>query len=121
MIKAHEDGKLMIRVLITILFVLIIGGYSIFQAHNIISGPQIALASPLSGGVVTDQSVNISGNAKNISFISLDDRPINIDESGKFNEKLLLYPGYNIIRLYAKDKFGAETEKKVEIIYQPQG
>ncbi len=120
MIKIHEDGKLMVRVLMSILFVLVIIGYSIFQAHNILLGPEIALASPLSGETVTDQTVNISGKAKNISFISLDDRPININESGDFKEKLLLYPGYNIIRLYARDKFGATTEKNIELVYQPQ-
>lgn len=120
MIRVYEDGKLMVRVLITILFVLVIVGYSIFQAHNILTGPEIALASPFSGEVVTEQAVDINGNAKNISFISLDDRPIYIDESGQFKEKLLLYPGYNIIRIYARDKFGTETEKKIELVYQPQ-
>lgn len=120
MIRVYEDGKLMVRVLITILFVFIIVGYSIFQAHNIVTGPEIALADTIvSGEVVNDQMVDISGNAKNISFISLDDRPINIDESGQFNEKLLLYPGYNIIRIYARDKFGTETEKRIELVYQP--
>ena len=121
MIRVYEDGKLMLRVLIVIIFVLVISGYSLFQAHNILSGPQIALASTVtSGAVVGQQAIDISGKAKNISFISLDDRPIYIDESGNFKEKLLLYPGYNIIRLYARDKFGAETEKKVELVYQPQ-
>ncbi|MES3005871.1 MAG: hypothetical protein V4664_02905 [Patescibacteria group bacterium] len=119
MIRVYEDGKLMVRVLITILFVFVIIGYSIFQAHNIVTGPEIVLNSISSGDIVTDQAVNIGGVAKNISFISLDDRPIFIDESGQFKEKLLLYPGYNIIRLYARDKFGTETEKQIELIYQP--
>lgn len=118
MIRVYEDGKLMVRVLITTLFVFVIVGYSIFQAHNIITGPEISLSDLKSGDVVTTQTVNISGGTKNISFISLDDRPIFIDESGQFSEKLLLYPGYNIIRLYARDKFGTETEKKIELIYQ---
>ncbi len=120
MIRVYEDGKLMVRVLITILFVFVIVGYSVFQAHNIMTGPEIALASSQTGEVVTDPTFNINGKAKNISFISVDDRPIYIDESGQFNEKLLLYPGYNIIRIYARDKFGTETEKKIELVYQPQ-
>ncbi len=121
MIRVYEDGKLMVRVLITILFVFVIVGYSIFQAHNIITGPEIALAdSIVSGSVVENPMVDINGNAKNISFISLDDRPINIDESGEFKEKLLLYPGYNIIRIYARDKFGTETEKQIELVYKPE-
>lgn len=119
MISVYEDGKLIIRVLIISFFVLTIVGYSIFQAHKIITGPEIAIASPLTGGTIHQSDVDISGVAKNISFISVDDRPIHIDESGNFKEKLLLYPGYNIIKLQARDKFGASVEKHVELVYQP--
>src|SRR4051812_33151329 len=111
MMKVYEDGKLLVRILVISFFVETFIGYSIFQAHKIISGPQIALASPQNGETTHKSDVDISGIAKNISFISLNDRPIYIDESGNFTEKLLLYPGYNIIKLQARDKFGASVEK----------
>ncbi len=119
MISVYEDGKLIIRVLLIAFFVLVIVGYSIFQSIKIISGPQISVASPLSGSTITQSDVDIKGVAKNISFISLNDRPIYIDESGNFQEKLLLYPGYNIIKLQARDKFGASVEKHLELVYKP--
>lgn len=119
MMKVYEDGKLLVRMLVISFFVLTIIGYSIFQAHKIISGPQIALAHVTNGETVHQSDIDISGVAKNISFISLNDRPIYTDESGNFTEKLLLYPGYNIIKLQARDKFGASVEKHVELVYQP--
>lgn len=118
MIKPYEDGKLILKTLIIAVFVLIIIGYSIFQAQKIVRGPQITVSSPINGAVVATSAVDIIGIAKNISGISLNDRSIFIDESGNFSEKLMLYPGYNIIKLKAQDKFGALTEKSIELVYQ---
>lgn len=110
----------MLKILVIAVFVLTIIGYSIFQAHKIITGPTISITSPISGSTIRKEDTVVSGVAKNISFISLNDRPIFIDEKGTFSEKLLLYPGYNIITMKARDKFGASTEKRIEIVYQPQ-
>jgi hypothetical protein len=93
-------------------------GYGIFQSQKIISGPKITIESPTTGQVLTKSDIDISGVATNISAISLNDRPIFIDESGKFSEKLMLYPGYNIIKLRAEDKFGSQVEKDLELVYQ---
>ena len=118
MIKPYEDGKLILKTLIISVFVLVILGYSIFQAQKIVHGPEITINSPISGSTIKDESVDITGVARNISEISLNDRSIFIDESGKFSEKLMLYPGYNIIKLKAQDKFGAKTEKNIELVYK---
>lgn len=118
MIPTYKDGKFVIKAIIISFFVLFIIGYSTFQAHKLISGPQVSVYSPISGEVATSSEVSVTGQAKNISFISLNDRPIFVDQSGNFNEKLLLYPGYNIIKILAKDKFGAIAEKKIDLIYK---
>jgi hypothetical protein len=118
MIKPYEDGKLIIKTLFIAFFVLIIVGYGLFQSQKIIGGPKISISSPTTGEVVTHGDVDIAGVATNISAISLNDRPIFIDEAGKFSEKLMLYPGYNIIKLTAQDKFGKKVEKDLELVYQ---
>ena len=118
MIKPYEDGKLILKTLFIAFFVLIIVGYGIFQSQKIISGPKITIESPTTGQVLTKSDIDISGVATNISAIFLNDRPIFIDESGKFSEKLMLYPGYNIIKLRAEDKFGSQVEKDLELVYQ---
>ncbi len=118
MIKPYEDGKLILKTLFIAFFVLIIVGYGIFQSQKILGGPKITIESPITGEVLTKSDVDIAGIATNISAISLNDRPIFIDESGKFSEKLMLYPGYNIIKLRASDKFGSQVEKDLELVYQ---
>lgn len=118
MIKPYEDGKLILRILIIAVFVLIIVGYSIFQAQKIVEGPQLTVSTPIDGSVMTQGSVDVVGVAKNISGVFINGRSIVTDESGNFSEKLMLYPGYNIIKLNAEDKFGAKTEKSIEVVYQ---
>lgn len=97
---------------------LIVVLYSGFQAQKIIRGPVITLTSPLNGATYTTALIEVKGVAKNISELYLNDRPLYTDKSGNFGDALLLIPGYNIIKLNAKDKFGARTEKKIEIIYK---
>ena len=119
MVKLYDDGKVIIKTIIVLVFVLFIIGYGLFQSKNLIYGPKITLDSNFSKAkVVNDDIINLSGTAKNIATITLDDRSISIDESGVFNEKVLLFPGLNVIKLFGKDKFGASTEKKIEIIYK---
>ncbi len=120
MIRQYQDGKLALRVLLTSVFVLALVGYSIFQVHRIITGPTIELSALSEEGFVTSvNKINLTGVAQNVAFISLNDNPIFIDENGAFSEDLLLYSGYNIVKLYGKDKFGKSLTRLVEITYKP--
>lgn len=102
---------------IIILSVLVVG-YSAFQAQKIIQGPVIKIQSPLHGATYTTPLIEIKGTSKNVSSLLLNDRILYTDRSGNFIDALLLIPGYNIIKLEATDKFGAQTKKYIEIIYQ---
>lgn len=85
-----------------------------------ITGPTIELSSITDKGLITgNNKIALKGEAQNVAFISVNDNPIFIDEKGLFSENLLLYPGYNIIKLYGKDKFGKSLTRLVEVTYQP--
>ena len=95
---------------------LIIFGYSLFQAKKLISGPIIDIYTPQNGATYSQTLVEIDGRARNIAYLNLNDKPIFTDKNGYFKEKILLSPGYNIIKLDARDKFKTYVEKKLEII-----
>ena len=105
-----------IRIGLLVLLGLTIIVYSLFQAHKLISGPIIDIYSPQNGATYNSPLIEIDGKARNISSINLNGRKIFTDKEGYFAEKLLLSPGYNIIELDAKDKFGKSTEKRLELI-----
>lgn len=109
-----------IRTIALFLFIVVIAGYVLFQTRNLIYGPVIVINSPQNGAAVSESLISIDGVAKNISFINLNGGQIFVDEEGKFNQQLLLSRGYNIMTLQAQDKFGRETSKTLELIYENQ-
>jgi len=93
--------------------------YGLYEARGMIAGPQIVIESPQNGATVTESRLIVTGVAKRISAISVNDRQMFIDEAGRFEEALLLLPGYNILVINAEDSYGRETRASLEVVYQP--
>ena len=106
-------------ILITLVIVLLIG-YAVFNSRFLLKGPEIAIAG-LEEDVQAIQSptrdFSLQGTVLHSSFISLNNRPIFIDQAGHFNEKLLLSYRVSVVELYARDKFGKEIRKKISVVY----
>ena len=60
--------------------------------------------------------IKVTGTANKASYISLNGREIFIDKEGNFSESIAVLPGFSVITLNAKDKFGKTAEKKFEIV-----
>lgn len=118
MINRELDTKKIVRIAVFLFFFFIIAGYSYFRSIDFIKGPLVFIESHESGETVNDNLLELTGSAKNISFITLNDGQIYTNEEGKFNEKLLLSPGYNIIKLSVRDRYAREKEEIIEIIYK---
>lgn len=102
------------------LFVLTIAFYAYYQSRAIIEGPSITVETPVWGMTSTTSLITIKGFVKHAKEITLDGRPIFIDLSGRFDEKLALMEGYNIIGLTAKDVGGRVEKKTIELVYQKE-
>ncbi len=111
-----DKAGLPIKIAIVSVFALVVLSYAYYQTRNIVSGPVIETVSPKNGETFGNALIEVTGVAKNAARISLNDRPIFIDEAGNFREKLLLSSGYNIISLKAEDKFGEKINKTLEVI-----
>lgn len=101
--------------LLIIFFILLIA-YSLYQARAFLVGPRIWVENPQDGQTVEAPLVIVTGQSKNIAWISLNDRQIFTDEEGRWSEKLLASPGINILTVKARDRFGRETKKSVQIV-----
>lgn len=115
-----SSSNLTLKSAVIFIIAIIIIGYTIFNSRLLVAGPQIVIKSPQDGSSFDHQLIEIRGETKNLSFISLDDKPIFIDENGRFREKLLLSPGLSIIKLYGKDRFERETETIMHYVYTGQ-
>jgi hypothetical protein len=115
---SRRETKFYLKAIIISLFLIILFGYAIYEVWNYAIGPEILISTPASGIVVSESLINIEGQAKNSKEITLNDRPIVVDQAGNFSEKVLLSYGYNVLMLKAKDRFGKMTEQKLEIVYK---
>lgn len=59
--------------------------------------------------------VTIKGTAEKAVLLTINGREIFIDQDGNFKEVVSPLPGYSVITLFAKDKFGKTAEKKFEL------
>lgn len=103
------------------ILILLVVGYGVFISRFLIQGPEITINNldEETGAIISsEKTLFLEGNVSHSSFISINGRPIFIDESGYFNEKLLLSSSMSIINIYAKDKFGKEVQKKIDVLYK---
>lgn len=102
----------------TIFFLIIVLGYALFNARQLITGPQIVIKSPENGSSFDSPFIEIIGLAKNTSFITMNGRSIYVNENDEFREKLLLPPGTSIIKIDARDRFERSTEVTLWYTYE---
>lgn len=103
-------------IIITVVCVVI--GYTYFAFRDYIYGPSIVVFEPANGSTVSTSTVIIKGQGVRIQDITLNGRPLFIDDSGNFTETILLFPGYNVSLIQASDKFNRTTEYKLELVYK---
>lgn len=116
--KCDLDKKFNKKNTLVILAVVFIIFYGFFNARKMIFGPAIKIYSPQENTETENNIANVKGAAENIAFISVNEKPISVDMEGNFEEKLLLYPGSNIINIKARDRFKKEVEKTIKIYYK---
>lgn len=92
--------------------------YVIYQARFLILGPMIELTDT-NPSKNNQQIITLTGTARNITRLWLNDRLIYTDQAGNFNEALLLENGYTIATLRAEDRYGRMTRIKREFVYTP--
>ncbi len=110
-------SSLTLKQSLSVIFFVLLVLYILFQARFLILGPVITIDSPRDGDHVSSNVIIVKGKAQNISYISMNDRPIYIDSNGNWSEKFIAPEGLSIIKLSAKDRFGRETEKILRIVY----
>jgi hypothetical protein len=102
-------------ILASTLLVLVMLSYLAYQARFLLLGPQIVLHDT-GTTPTTKAAVRITGTAHNITHMTLNGRPIFTDPSGNFTEKVVLAPGYNVLTLVARDRYGRTEELTHEYV-----
>ncbi len=92
--------------------------YGLFQARFLIAGPTITLDESVVASY-TEPVARLTGTAQNVTSLTLNDRPIFVNEEGVFDELLVLEHGYTIMTLKAYDRYGRSVEIVRSLTYTP--
>jgi hypothetical protein len=111
-----RNPKKSITVASILIVVILLVGYTLFQAKNLIRGPVLLISEPRDGETVPYEVVAVKGTTENVSALTLNDSPIYIDKEGNFSEKIVASVGYSIVKLSAKDRFGTTITKYLHLI-----
>ncbi len=109
----YRDSRITQAVLL--LFFVLLVGYGYFEAQGLLFGPSITVTSSITS--VHQAFITISGHADRISSLEMNGNPVEVTETGDFSIPYLLAPGYNRIVLDARDKYGRDRTRTLEIVY----
>ena len=93
--------------------------YFSYQARFLIGGPQLTLVEEPNVAQVS-RTITLKGAAANITELYLNGRPIVTNESGQFEEMVVLENGYSVVRIDAVDRYGRTTHLERPFVYQEQ-
>lgn len=113
----NYDAKKTLKIASISLFFLFIAAYAVFRSKDLIIGVKIKDVTIQDGATLSNNILPVTGNAKNAIYISINGREISVDQLGNFNETIVLLPGYNVIKIEARDKFEHIDEKYYQLIY----
>lgn len=110
------EGRKIIKWWLGGLGVAIVIGYSYFVLDDYVRGPRIVIESPLNGYSTTTPAIVVIGRGIHTNNLSVNGAQTPVDLDGNFRAQLILAPGYNIIKVTAKDNYERTVEKTLEIV-----
>ncbi len=114
-INNNKNMKWWVGIISCVLLFVIIGIFSYEKMCFVFKGVEIEATMEQKD---SSSLAFIKGTAPKATFISLNGREIFIDKEGNFSETISILPGFSVITIDAKDKFGKTAEKKFEIVRQ---
>jgi len=110
----ERNPRRVITTTIGILFFIFIllFGYNRFERY--INGPEMVLISLEQYQVIDNFSMVVTGTVKNTQSISINNRPLILNQDNSFTEMIVVSPGLTIIEIDMSDSFG----KTKQYLYQ---
>jgi hypothetical protein len=110
-IWVYNSMKKIIRTvtLATILISTLVAGFLgliVYNIKDMVFGAPLVIHTLDDGATVNDSFVPITGSSKHAQSITINGRPIGVNNKGEFSDGVVLSPGYNIVEVAETDTFG---------------
>lgn len=109
-------ARFLIKKILFVALVLIVSAYAGFELRNSLIGPTLTVQTPLPGDTLPSPMTTVTGTATHISFLYLNGRQIYTNESGIFEETVVLPRGYNVLTLEAIGRFNKQIVRTITVL-----
>lgn len=101
-----------------LLFILLLGGYVVYQARTITSAPFLQVTSPDDGLKVSQPEVFIKGKTDAGALVMINGAATAVSPSGDFEQTIRIPQGTTMFVITAKRRRGAETVEVRRVVYE---
>jgi hypothetical protein len=108
-----------IKKVLSVVGIIAVLGVVFYNTKDIFFGSSFSIVAVSDGATVQNSFLPISGNAKNATEVDINGRTIALDKKGLFSDGIVLSPGYNIVEIKQRDRFGKEQKKVLHLVAEP--
>ncbi|MBP6857984.1 MAG: hypothetical protein KBC11_02200 [Candidatus Pacebacteria bacterium] len=106
------------KIIITTAFIGVFG-LVFYNTKDLFFGSNFSVQTAQNGSTVSNAFLPISGKTKHTTTIDINGRTIAMDKNGNFSDGVILSPGYNIVEIIQRDRFGKERQKTIQLVAEP--
>ncbi len=103
------------RLYIILVVVFAVFLYVIFQFSFLFLGPKLTVMAPLENSRFSSNIIQVEGKTDPYATVTVNDEEVYVDLTGSFRKTLYIYSGNSKISISAKNRYGKETKKVVNI------
>lgn len=103
------------RTLLILGIIGIIAIYVIFQFSFLFVGPKLSIVKPTSGEIIESSVAQVAGKTDPQAVVTVNGEEVYVDLTGSFKKTLYVYPGETKITVTAKNRYGKETKRELQI------
>jgi cytoskeletal protein RodZ len=103
------------RGLLIISVVVIIAAYVFFQYSSVIFPPNLSVLSPKNNSLISGSVVEVTGKTDPYATLDINGEEVYVALDGSFRKSIYEFSGDNKITVVAKNRFGKQSEKIINI------
>ena len=102
----------------SLLILFVVGYYLWHQINSFNSAPYLFVSSPYENHIVNDSNITVKGETEKEVSVKINGQDIFVNQSGYFEEDIILQPGKNVLVIEATNRFNGTTKEIRNIIYE---
>ncbi|HEY0979819.1 MAG TPA: hypothetical protein VGE18_00190 [Candidatus Paceibacterota bacterium] len=86
--------------------IMVVFGLAAYNMRDLVLGTPLQVVAAKDGATLDSAFLPLSGVARHARELLINGRTVAIDRAGNFTDAIILSPGYNIVEVALKDRFG---------------